>query len=129
MGSEKRGSRWAALAGLVLTGLVIVLGNAHLCHLHSTYLEVARVVGLPLAAWFWAAKTATPLRAWLRVGISLVVAVGLQAAYLDWLHSPAFPRALLSERAKQRQSEIEGHRAKVAAGGVQAPGVKGEAAP
>lgn len=128
MESGKRGSRWAALVGLVLTGLVVVLGNAHLCHLHSTYLEVAMVV-LPLAAWFWAAKAATPLRAWLRVGIALVVAVCLQKAYLDWLHSPAFPRALLSETAKQPQAEIEARRGQAARHVVQAPAVKDEAAP
>ncbi len=118
MGSAKRGSRWAAVAGLVLTAAVIVVGNAHLCHLQSTVIEVGMGLALPLATWYWATRAATPARAWLRVGISLVVVVALENAYLNWLHSPSFPRALLSERAKKRQAEIEALRAKVAAGAL-----------
>lgn len=115
MHSNEQRSRWAGVAGLGLTGLVIVLGNMHLCHLHSAILEVPMLLGLPLATWYWARRAATPARAWRRVGISLVFVIVLQTAYLDWLHSPSFPQALLSRSVRERQAELEAARAKAAA--------------
>ena len=95
------------IAALVLTGLAIVFGNQHLCHLHSAILEVTLLVVVATGCIVWTARAGTTRRAWARVGLSLLIAIVVQVTYLTWLHSPAFPDALLSAKARERQRQID----------------------
>ena len=106
-------SKLPVIVTLTLTGLVMVLGNAHLCHLHSTIIEIALLVSVPFACCCWTARAGTPGKAWVRTGSSLVVAVALQSVYLTWLHSESFPEAFLSRKARERQAQTDETRARI----------------
>ena len=100
-----------AFVALALTALVMILGNAHMCHRQSVIIEVPLLVIVAVGSCVWTARAGTGRRAWLRVGLSLLIAFGIQAAYLTWLHSDAFPRELMTPRARETEERLEARRA------------------
>ncbi len=89
----------------IVASLVMVIGNFHLCLLHSFIVEAALFVLIIFGCCFWTARARTSGKAWLRTGISLVIAIALQNAYLTWLHSESFPEILLSRKAREWKAE------------------------
>lgn len=105
-GCPKRPSKLPALITLVAVGLLMICCNTqHLCHLQSIVIEIPLLIVVVLACYLWTACAKTSGQAWLRTGIALALALTIEMAYLTWLHSDFFPRALLSPKAKQRQAE------------------------
>jgi hypothetical protein len=96
-----------AVLTLILTSIVLVLGNAHPCHLQSITLEIALFFFILSGCSIWTVTAKTMGKAWLRSALSLLIAFALQNAYLSWLHSDSFPKALLTQKARQRQTQIE----------------------
>lgn len=84
----------------------MVLGNTHMCLLHSTIVEITMLIFIVVGLSLWTARAKRVGKAWLRAGISLVMAIALQYAYLTWLHSEYFPKALLSRKSIEWQSQI-----------------------
>lgn len=105
---SRRPSKLPALVTLVAVGLLMVYCDTqHLCHLQSIAIEVPLLIGVVLACYLWTARAKTSGQAWLCTGLALVLALAIEIAYLTWLHSDFFPRALLSPKAKQRQAELD----------------------
>jgi cytochrome bd-type quinol oxidase subunit 2 len=108
MNQLKQRSKLPALVTLLVVGLTMVYGDTqHLCHLQSIIVEIPLLVGVVLACYLWTARAKTSGQAWLRMGLAFVLAIAIEMAYLSWLHSDFFPRALLSPSAKQRQAELD----------------------
>ncbi len=112
MNDTTQKSRLPVIVTVVTAGLPMVLGAAHLCHLHSTFFEVLLPVAVISACCFWTANAKTSGKAWLRTGLAFVFAFVIQTIYLSWLHSGSFPQALLSRRAKEQQARIDEMRGK-----------------
>ena len=97
MNQLKQRSKLPALVTLLVVGLTMVYGDTqHLCHLHSTIVEIPLLLGVVLGCYLWTARAKTSGQAWLRTGLAFVLAIAIEMTYLFWLHSDFFPRALLS---------------------------------
>jgi hypothetical protein len=108
MNQVKRQSKLPALAAMAAVGLLMVYcDTGHLCHLQSIVIEIPLLIVVALACYFWTACAKTSGQAWLRTGLALALALAIEVAYLTWLHSDFFPRALLSQKAQQRQAELD----------------------
>jgi cytochrome bd-type quinol oxidase subunit 2 len=111
MNKSKQPSKSPALVTLLVVGLTMVYGDTqHLCHLWSPIVEIPLLVGVTLACYMWTARAKTSGQAWRRMGLAFVLAIAIEMAYLAWLHSDFFPRALLTPSAKQRQAELDKRR-------------------
>lgn len=104
-------SGWPGLfTGVAVAFLGLFLCGCHACYLHSLVIEIPLLVLTPLLACAWVAKALTTSRAWSRFVVAAGMALAMFLAYETWLHSPWFPRMLLSRQTIEAEARIKQHR-------------------
>jgi len=99
---------WAELlTGVTTVGLWLFVCGGHCCYLHSLVIEIPLLVLTPLLACAWVAKALTTGRAWTRFAVAAGMALAMFLAYETWLHSPWFPRMLLSRQTIEAEARIK----------------------
>jgi hypothetical protein len=93
------------VAGIVTFILATFMSGSHCCHLNSVIVGVPILILTPILCCLWTAKAQTTGRAWGRFVLAVVFTIATQIAYLTWLHSALFPRALLSRQALEEEAE------------------------
>lgn len=78
-----------------------------MCVRESLVIEIPLYATLLAGCALWTGLAKTPSQAWTRVVLSLVLSLMIEEAYTAWLHSPSFPEALLSQRARTRLRAVE----------------------
>jgi hypothetical protein len=105
MDQSKKRSKLPAVTALLVGFIMFYCDTQHLCYLQSPIVEALLLAGVVLASYLWTARAKTSRQAWRRMGLAFLIAIAIEMAYLLWLHSDFFPRALLSPAARQRQEE------------------------
>jgi len=88
-------------------GFPIIMGSGHCCHRNSNIASVLLLVVVITACCFWTAHAKTRGKAWLRTVLAFVIAIIMQLSYLQWLHSPSFPKVLLSRQSLEKEAQIQ----------------------
>jgi hypothetical protein len=100
--------RFRAVVAVVLAVAASPLLVRHACGLSSWPIEWALILASATTSFALVLKARNKWLAWILTGILPVVSLGLSLAYGSWLHSDAFPEALLDDSGREWRHQTHG---------------------
>ncbi|WP_462160172.1 hypothetical protein [Pseudoalteromonas sp. GB56] len=94
---------FALLLSLFFSPLVV----AHLCHLKATVVESILTILVSLIVVYFVSKAASKRNCLLSFITCTIFSFSIYSGYSTWLHSEAFPVALLDAESVKKQNELQ----------------------